>query len=247
MRVQTYNINIYRLGNEYKVVYTNQVITDTPHIHDYKNKMTGNKFDSALSRAKSKVLGYALCNDWQFFTTFTLDKQKYNRYDLSTWKKDFSQYLRNTKRVKGLDIKYLLIPEPHKDGAWHMHGLMNGFDWNNDLFKFELFKHPLELVEKGYRYYPPILDKFGFHSFGKVRNKSAVSRYILKYISKGITLSMLEKGQHLYYCSNGLNNPELVDSGFSCSYLTDIDYSNDYMASSWISKDEVEKVVQYLR
>ncbi len=245
MRMRYYDFNIYKLGNEYKIVYLNRFYNDEPYVKkEYINKMVNDKWLSNISRAKSSILGYALCNDWQYFCTFTLDKTKYDRFDLKTWSKDFSQYLRNQKRLHNLDISYLLIPELHKDGAWHMHGLINGIAWD-DLLLFERYVHPDILVDKGYRYHKGILDKFGFNSFGKVKNKAAVSRYILKYVSKSINNTSINKGYRLFYNSQGLNKPELIESGCTSCHLTDIDYENDFMSTKWITDYEVKNIMEY--
>lgn len=40
------------------------------------------KLENSLSRSRNKVFEYAYCNDWEYFVTMTLDKTKYDRYDL---------------------------------------------------------------------------------------------------------------------------------------------------------------------
>lgn len=72
-----------------------------------------------------------------FFLTFTLDPEKYNRDDLKKFQKDVSQFIRNYNRLHGLSIKYLLIPEEHKKGGWHMHGFLMGLP-KSHLRRFEL-------------------------------------------------------------------------------------------------------------
>lgn len=246
MDLRYYDIRCYRLGNEYKIVYLNRFLSDDIRVKkEFVNKQIGNKFYSSISRSKSTVLGLGLCNDWEFFTTFTLSKYKYDRFDLNTWSKDFTQYIRNQRKIHNFDIKYLLVPERHKDGAWHMHGLVSGIPWDY-LEKFDIAIHPLDLCRKGYRYHQGINDKFGFNSFGKIKSKSAISRYILKYVSKGIDSADIERGTHLYYSSNGLNKPELVGSTCSTSKLTDVDFKNDYMSTAWLDKKDYDRIRGYL-
>lgn len=43
------------------------------------------KLDNNLSRARSMVLQYALCNLWEWFFTGTLDKRKYDRFNLDKY------------------------------------------------------------------------------------------------------------------------------------------------------------------
>lgn len=84
------------------------------------------KLENNLSRSRNKVFEYAYCNDWEYFVTMTLDKEKFDRYDLKAWKKSLTQWIRDYRKKYGCKIQYLLIPERHKDGAWHIHGLLSG-------------------------------------------------------------------------------------------------------------------------
>lgn len=78
----------------------------------------------AMRRARSRVRDLALTNDFEFFVTLTLDKDKVNRYDIREVTRKMSQWCDNQVRRKGL--KYILVPELHKDGAIHFHGFFNG-------------------------------------------------------------------------------------------------------------------------
>lgn len=77
----------------------------------------------ALKRAKDKIFEICACNDWNFMVTFTLDKEKVDRYDAKEIIKPFGKWLDNMVQRRGL--KALIIPEYHKDGAIHFHGLIN--------------------------------------------------------------------------------------------------------------------------
>lgn len=180
-----------------------------------------------------------MCNDWDYFTTFTLDQNKYDRFDLGKWQRDFSQWIRNYRKKTGYAFKYLIIPEHHlKDYAWHMHGLILGIPWV-ELHKFNPAIHPIKLVTKGYRYHEGILNKFGYNSFGKIKNKDATTKYLMKYITKTMAESNLGLGSHLYYASKELQKPELLANWYICNYVTRIDYENEYMASAWITEKEM--------
>lgn len=93
-----------------------------------KRGSTGNtkKLEASVSRTKSRVIELALCNPWEYFVTLTLSPEKYNRNDLPTFKKHLSKFLNNLRFRYSWDIKYLLIPEQHKDGAWHYARLVYG-------------------------------------------------------------------------------------------------------------------------
>lgn len=53
------------------------------------------KLDNNLSRARSMVLQYALCNLWEWFFTGTLDKRKYDRFNLDKYMIDLPQWVRD--------------------------------------------------------------------------------------------------------------------------------------------------------
>lgn len=83
------------------------------------------KLPENVRRAKSKVFELALCNDFTYFCTLTFSPEKVkDRYDLEGCMKAFCKWLNNYNcRKASSAIQYLLIPEPHQDGAWHLHGL----------------------------------------------------------------------------------------------------------------------------
>lgn len=77
----------------------------------------------AVRRARSRVRDIALCNPMSYFVTFTLDAAKIDRYDVSHITRKLNAWLSNQVQRKGL--KYVLVPELHKDGAIHFHGFIN--------------------------------------------------------------------------------------------------------------------------
>ena len=74
-------------------------------------------------RAACKLRDYALCNNFKYFVTLTLDPARVDRYDLAVVVKKLRVWLDNHVRRDGL--KYILVPEKHKDGAFHFHGFFN--------------------------------------------------------------------------------------------------------------------------
>ena len=163
------------------------------------------KLDPAISRARKTVLELALCNPWDYFCTFTLSPEKNDRFDLDAWHLRFTQWLRD-QRKKGYDIRFVLVPERHKDGSWHAHGLFKG---NVELVSFaDLHRAgqplPEKLVKNGYLNWPSYQVKFGFCSFARIRDPVAVSFYIVKYISKEIGQHGVNVGKHLYWPSKPL-------------------------------------------
>lgn len=80
--------------------------------------------ERAQRRARTQVRDLALCNSFDYFVTLTLDAQRVDRHDVRAVTRKLNQWLDNAVRRHGL--KYVLVPELHKDGAIHFHGFFNG-------------------------------------------------------------------------------------------------------------------------
>lgn len=158
----------------------------------------------------------AYCNKFDFFCTFTFNPEKILRYDLTECRKKISNVFDNYKQRYSQNFKYLLVPEYHKDGAIHLHGLIAGIrpeDLIEPQFipKRNVFKDIVEMVPNTPHYldWPYYSKKLGHFSCSKIKSDAAVSKYIVKqYITKD--LEKLPPGQQMYLCSKGLNRAELI-------------------------------------
>lgn len=88
----------------------------------------------SMRRAKSRVRRLALSNDFRWFVTLTLSPEKVDRYDDTQVLRKLTNWCSNQVKRRGL--KYILVPERHKDGALHFHGF---------------FSDALEAVASGHR------------------------------------------------------------------------------------------------
>lgn len=218
--IKKYYDNYYRL-TVFKVRIKNAGFElESPKYKSENNNEFEGKLDNNIIRARSKVFEYALCNDFEYFVTLTLDKTKMDRYSLDDFIKKLGQFIRNYRKKYGVNIQYLLIPEKHKDGAWHMHGLIKGIP-----------EAHLTLNKNGYKDWEAYSKRFGYISIDEIKNKEAISRYITKYISKsfyggGVT----EKNKKMYYASRGLKKAERIKEGtYYASNNDDFDYENKYI------------------
>lgn len=190
------------------------------------------KLGNNISRAKSKVLEYALCNEFEYFVTLTINKDKHNRYDLKSYYKTFSKFLNNYNYRYSVKVDYLLIPEKHKDGAWHLHGLIKGLPLQH-----------LKKNEHGYLDWPHYRDKFGYISLDPVRSIEKVSRYITKYINKELESTIKELGAHLYYVSKGLKKSEEIKRGTLLADSIPYDFKNDYVKIKWLKDGNIAEFI----
>ena len=209
-RIVRGNYMIYKFTNQiYKVVKFKY--TEIPlRLHDDSDSQNhySEKLDNSVSRTRRLILEKALCNPWEWFCTLTLDKAKYDRFNLPVYYKDLSQWLRD-QRKKGFDVKYLLVPELHQDGAWHIHGFFYGLP---ELVSFcDLRKRghkiPDYLVYSDFYNWPDYSKKFGFCSLGKIRSPVRSAFYISKYITKDHNNLVSDLGAKMFYSSQGLNTP----------------------------------------
>lgn len=154
---------------------------------------------SSLNRTKTLVKDLVLCNDFELFATFTFNPAKVNSYDLSKCWLSMSSWLhnqRNKSREKGIEFKYLIIPEQHKSGRWHFHALLSGY--TSTLKPTKAFSPTLRLI------YNITSFRSGFTTAVMIDDKQAVSSYVTKYITKDFVTLF---NQRRFFCSRNLIRP----------------------------------------
>lgn len=168
------------------------------------------------SRAKRNVRELVLCNEWDYFVTLTL---RQDRYDLAKFKRDFGVWVGNFNKKYNTKLRYLVIPEEHKDGATHAHGVFAGVP-----------RGALTLNENGYLDMPYYRNRFGFISLGEIHSQKATAFYITKYITKA-PHSQLKKGEQMFFCSHGLNKATCAGVfAVPPALLPTPDYENEYVS-----------------
>lgn len=184
----------------------------------------------SFRRTRSALYMYARQCNWDYFITLTYSPDKIeNRYDFSLCMKKVHKWIDNCKMRKAKDLLYLLVPEQHKDGAWHIHGLL----CNTTGLKF---------TDSGKRYNGKNvynLDdwKLGFSTATKVTDTYKVSNYITKYITKD--LCAVTPGKQRYFVSKSIPKPKtftaLIDSDEVDSFIQEV--ADSYGADLEYQKD----------
>lgn len=87
---------------------------------------SGDDLLRSIRRARARVRDIALANAFDVFTTLTLDGRRVDRYDEREIVRKLSTWADNEVRRHGL--RYVLVPERHKDGAVHFHGFLRWDD-----------------------------------------------------------------------------------------------------------------------
>lgn len=210
------------------------------------------RLSNSLSRTRKRIFEIAACNPWEWFFTGTLDGEKCDRTDLNKTFKALSQFIRDFRKKTGYDVKYLIVPEQHKNGAWHFHGLFHGLP-ESQMYKFcTSDKIPLRIkrtIQNGTDVWTwkDYADKFGYSTVTKVRSENAVACYVTKYITKDMIAANAALGtrRHLYYASQGLNKPAVLAESYPVlSYTPTFDFENEYVEIRKIeTREEAENII----
>ena len=215
-----------------------------------KKNTAGNeaKLEQSLSRTRATIFELAICNDWEWFVTLTLNPEYHDRSDLNNYKKKLSIWLKNYNRLHHTNICYLLIPEQHSDGRnWHMHGLMMGIPEEHLQEFTEQKRLPIKIlieIKRGHKVYnwPAYQRTFGYISISKIRHIESVSRYITKYITKDLAKTAIGLNNHLFYSSKILKRAETIYQGQLTREMKE-DYSNEYVKIKTVKS--FEEAIQY--
>lgn len=166
----------------------------------------GQRLDN-IKRSREKVFDIAFANIelWRYMVTFTFDRQKIDRYDAVEVSRRFRCWLHNCAVRK--DLNYILVAEPHRDGAIHFHGLLSdGLNYSDSGKTDEDGRKIFDILD-----YP-----FGFARAVPIDEgtQSNCCKYITKYMTKDFT-----KIFGRMYWAGG----KLLTRDVKCEYL-DLDF-----------------------
>ena len=150
-------------------------------------------------RVKNKIYDYARSNDWEYFLTFTFNPEKVDSFNYEECSEKLSKWLNNVKSRKAPDLSYIVVPELHKSGRYHFHGLFS------NLGNIALSESGLYTID-GKKIYNLDSYSYGFTTATKIADSWAVSNYICKYITKDLSGHI--KGKKHYWSSKNLSVPE---------------------------------------
>lgn len=173
-------IQIFANSYEYKAIWTTAA-GNRQGVKRGKNS-TFSKF--SLLRAKSKIREYALNKNFNAFCTFTFSSRDWDRRDYNACKKAITEYM-----YRDLELtSWLLVPELHKDGSIHFHGLIY-IEKKRCTYGYTKFSR--KGVAFQHYYLPCVNQMFGrndiqfFETEDKLAAIGAVT-YICKYLSKDV-------------------------------------------------------------
>lgn len=164
-------------------------------VHDLDEVMRKQERSRAVSLARTvnKVYAIARGNAWEWFCTFTFSPEVVDRYDYDAVSDLMHRWL-DSCRHQAPDMQYVVVPELHKDGAFHFHGLFRACA---AVLRLSHFKDGVYNIKS----YP-----YGHTTALIVANPDAASQYISKYITKD--LCAVSAGRRRYWASRNVSAPD---------------------------------------
>lgn len=173
-----------------------------------KQESSLHSFYVSRNRTKQKIYNYARANKWDWFFTFTFNPKIVDSYNYDELTEIMHSWLRfMSDNNKSNILKYLIVPELHKSGRWHFHGLFTGLDYS--AWKLTYSGHNVihKYVKDGKAHYKktdePIFNisgfPYGWTTATSVKDTKRVSHYIVKYITKDMDGAL--KGKKRYWAS----------------------------------------------
>lgn len=156
-------------------------------------------FYVSYNRTKNKIYNYARDNVWEWFLTFTFDPKKVDSFNYDEVVKCMHDFLWYMVRTSKTDTKYLIVPEKHKSGRYHLHGVFSNMDMS--LWKFQYSGHT---TKGGLPIYNIGGFPYGFTTATQVQSTTRVSHYISKYITKDMFDSI--KNKKRYWSTRNLSS-----------------------------------------
>lgn len=176
------------------------------------------------SRTINKIYDIARSNTWDWFFTLTFNPDKVDSLNYTVVVKKLSDWLKNMRK-KCPDMKYIVVPEQHKSGRWHFHGLFA------DVNEMD-FIDSGRVSESGKVVYNVGNYKLGWSTATKIEDNHRASSYMCKYITKD--LCRLTQNKKRYWASRNVNLPDVIDYDVNMTYediMKCIDLENGHAKS----------------
>lgn len=198
------------------------------------------KISRSKKRAKAKINDLIMCNDFSYFVTLTLSREKIDRENYGAVIKKLNSYLANRVRRNGL--YYVGVPELHKKGGFHFHFLVNDVlplvnsgtvirPTGGKPVKVETAKRQRYNLEECKTVYNISDWDLGFTTAIRLYGeRAAVAAYIGKYITKGEKV-----GGRWYYSGGELKRPKFLYCNIDYDTF-DCDYSFECPSGEFLVK-----------
>ncbi len=184
----------------------------------------------SLRRTKTAIKDIMLSNKFDLWCTFTYNCRNCipkcdnspctcspatcKRFDAHYTNRTLRNWFRNQKRLNSPNLRYLAVPEYHKNGAIHFHCLMSGFNGrlkdSGKKTKHNQTVYNASGYYSGWTEFVKIGERFDSQNFEE--DYARVSSYITKYITKDMPTI---NGRHRYLVSEGMTRPVSTVNGLA--------------------------------
>ena len=225
-----YNLKVFEYADNRKQIriYSNTIEKNTKRMEEITEKRnnvrqikkqlgvvneTDDSWSAYVSKNRTIQNIYHICrsNKFEWFITFTFDEKRVDRYNYDDCMNAAKSWIQEVRRKYHIDLKYVLIPEMHKDKAWHIHALFG--DLGEIKVKEAVYsggKHKGKLkIVNGMQVYDIESYFYGFVEATKVKDNFAAISYMTKYITKELCTEI--KNRKRYITSQNLNKPVVTE------------------------------------
>lgn len=166
---------------------------------------------------RRKIKGYAFTNNFRWFVTLTFNPGKIDCFDYETAKTTLLKWCRRMRDWYG-QFDYLIIPELHKSGAVHFHGLLG--DIPAHFVEAVNPKTGKPIIRHGRQVYNLTEWKYGFSDCEEIESPERAASYITKYVTTALLTGKKMYNKKRYFNSQGLAKPAVT---FGMDDNTDLD------------------------
>lgn len=179
---------------------------------------------SSVSRLRSRIQELAFCNPWNCFVTFTLDPNKRDRYDIDEFEA-LTRHLKYVRHTRCPELRFMLILESHKDGAFHGHAFM--------YLPADFIAEEFTVNSNGYLEWTDISSRFGYMSIKPFDGSPAAVFYVMKYVTKDILPGRVLR------TSQGLKGAFVIASNVDIVFHDSLNvYQGDYCCTYFCTAEE---------
>lgn len=191
---------------------------------DYKNKnrtkeQIEHSIQVSLGRTKNNIYNIARSYKWKWFITLTFDRDLTDAKQFELVTKRLRIYLNNLQKRKCPNLKYLIVPELHKDKEnYHFHGLITGCNELEFVFsgKFDKKNIPIFNIPSW---------TWGFTTATLISDTNKASGYITKYVTKTTEQYLFNKRRYFSNCKKTVPEKLVVNKAdFLEMYADDISH-----------------------
>ena len=188
---------------------------------------------TSLNRSKNNLYRIARSNEWDLFITITFDQKLTDSSNFEEVSKKITTFLNNLRKRGSPDLKYLIVPELHKDKQhYHFHGLISNAP-SLDLVDSGHVDKAGDIIYNIYNW------KIGFTTAMKIKSQAAVRNYIGKYITKDLMQKLKYKKR--YFASK---NVYICPEEYKMLHLEDIydQYADNISFAKTVTINGIQRI-----